>query len=170
MKLRNLPIILGFLVLLLTLPTAVFWLQQRQQIRVAAGVPTTTLIYLWPQKFSLSPGQETILEVKVDSQGQAARRAEATIKFNPNLIKIDKESIIAPEGISLAQSVLNEADGVLQLSGVGDFENKNTLASFTMQALAQGSATVQITSAHLWDPTGQTDIFGRAMGAEITIK
>lgn len=170
MRLHRLPVVLGFLVLLLTLPAAVFLLQQRQPVRVAAGVPATALIYLWPQKFDLSPGQETLMEVKVDSQGQAARRAEATIRFNPNLIKIDRESIIAPRGVSLAQKALNETEGVLQLSGVGDFGTQQTLASFSIKAMDTGDANMEINSAHVWDASGTVDIFGNSRDATIKIQ
>lgn len=170
MKLSRLPVVLGFLVLLLTLPAAVFLLQQRQQVRVAAGIPNIALVYLWPQNFSLAVGQEVTMEIKVDSKGQAARRAEATLKFNPRLIKIAKESILAPERVSLVQKVLNETEGVLQLSGVGDFTEQQTLASFKIEALGKGKTNIEIGNARVWDASGTVDIFGSSRDATIKIQ
>ena len=168
MKLKNLPIILGFAVLLLTLPAAVFLLSQRQEARVGAELSATALAYLWPQRFELPTGQSVTLEVKIDTKGQVAKRAEATISFDPKFIKI--EDIKAATGVDLAQKALNATGGVLQLSGTGDFTAAKTLAAFKLTGLAPGPTDLTIQDAHVWDLSGQVDIFGQAMGAEVTVR
>ncbi len=170
MKLKNLPIILGFAVLLLTLPAAVFLLSQRQESRVGAELSATALVYLWPQTFALPVGETVTLEVKIDTKNQPAKRAEATITFDPQIISIEKETIAAVPGVSLAQNALNANDGILQLSGVGSFENGKTLATFKIKGLTAAATEIKIQEAHIWDVSGQVDIFGNAMGAEITIR
>jgi len=168
MKLKNLPIILGFTVLLLTLPAAVFLLSQRQERRVGAELSATALVYLWPQTFTLPAGESVTIEVKIDTKDQAAKRAEAVISFDPKILSVT--DVKAVPGVDLAQKALNTADGVLQLSGVGNFENGKTLATFKIRGLTSGATELQITDSHVWDSTGQVDIFGNAMGAEITIR
>ena len=171
MKLKNLPIILGFAVLLLTLPAAtVFLLSHRTESRVGAELSATALIYLWPQTFTLPAGEVITLEVKIDTKDQPAKRAEATITFDPQIISIEKETIAAVPGVSLAQKALNSTDGILQLSGVGSFENSKTLATFKIRGLTAAATEIKVQEAHIWDVSGQVDIFGNAMGAEITIK
>ena len=168
MKLKNLPIILGFAVLLLTLPAAVFLVSQRQEARVGAELSATALVYLWPQNFELPAGQTVTIDVKIDTKGQTARRAEATISFDPQFVTVG--NINAGDGVNLAQKALNADDGILQLSGVGEFENEGTLATFEITGVGQGATELKITNAHIWDPSGQVDIFGNAIGAEVTIK
>ncbi len=168
MKLKNLPIILGFIVLLLTLPAAVFLLSQRQEARVGAELTANALVYLWPQSFILPIGQSITLEVKVDTKKQPAARAEAVIGFDPKLVRLD--NVEAAPGVNLAQNALNAADGILQLSGVGDFTTGKTLATFKLMGLTAGPTKLETRSAHVWDITGQVDIFGKAMGAEVTVK
>jgi hypothetical protein len=168
MKPKNLPIILGFAVLLITLPAAVFLLSQRAETRVGAELSATALVYLWPQKFQIPTGQAITLEVKIDTQKQLAQRAEATITFDPQAVRI--ENIAAGSGVNLAQQALNQTNGVLQLSGVGDFETSNTFATFKVTGLTPTATEIQIPEAHVWDVSGQIDIFGNAMGAEVTIK
>lgn len=168
MKLKNLPIILGFALLLLTLPAAVFLLSQRQEARVGAELTANALVYLWPQKFELPNGQSVTLEVKVDTKDQPAKRAEAVIKFDPQAVRI--ENVNAATGVNLAQQALNANGGVLQLSGVGDFTTAKTLATFKLTGLTPGPTELTIQEAHIWDLTGQVDIFGNAMSAEITIR
>lgn len=168
MKLKNLPIILGFAVLLLTLPAAVFLLSQRQERRVGAELSATALVYLWPQNFALPAGESVTLEVKIDTKNQPAKRAEATISFDPKILSVT--SVTAASGVNLAQKALDSANGILQLSGVGDFISDKTLATFKITGLTSGATEIQITNAHVWDSTGQIDIFGSAMGAEVTIK
>lgn len=168
MKLKNLPIILGFAVLLLTLPAAVFLLSQRQESRVGAELSATALVYLWPQTFVLPAGESVTLEVKIDTKGQPAKRAEAAISFDPKILSVT--NVKAAAGVDLAQKALNSSDGVLQLSGVGDFENGKTLATFEVTGLTSGTAEMQVTNAHIWDSSGQIDIFGNAMNAEVTVK
>ena len=168
MELKNLPIILGFAVLLLTLPAAVFLLSQRQEARVGAGLSATALVYIWPQNFVMPTGQSITLEIKVDTKGQLAKRAEAIISFDPKLLSVT--NIEAAPGVNLAQKALNSADGILQLSGVGDFAANETLATFKITGLAPGAAELKIAEAHVWDLTGQVDIFGNAMNAEVTVK
>lgn len=168
MKLKNLPIILGFAILLLTLPAAVFLLSQRQEARVGAELTANALVYLWPQKFELQSGQSVTLEIKVDTKNQAAKRAEAVIKFDPQAVEI--KNIAAAQGVNLAQQALNTGNGVLQLSGVGDFAATKTFATFQLTGLTPGPTELAIQDAHVWDLTGQIDIFGNAMNAEVTIK
>jgi len=168
MKLKNLPIILGFAVLLLTLPAAVFLLSQRQEARVGAELSATALVYLWPQTFVLPAGEGVTLEVKIDTKDQPAKRAEAAINFDPRILSVT--NVKAAPGVDLAQKALNASDGVLQLSGVGDFENGETLATFKVTGLTAGTAEMQVTDAHVWDSTGQIDIFGNAMNAKVTVK
>jgi hypothetical protein len=168
MKLKNLPIILGFAVLLITLPAAVFLLSQRQETRVGAELSATALVYLWPQTFTLSSGQSATLEVKIDTKDQVARRAETVIGFDSQTLRI--ENINAAAGIDLAQKALNTTNGVLQLSGVGDFKNDEALATFQITALTPGTTKIKITEAHIWDISGEIDIFGSAVGAEVTIR
>ena len=168
MKLNNLPIILGFAVLLLTLPAAVFLLSQRQERRVGAELSATALVYLWPQKFTLPNNQSVTLEVKIDTKDQTAKRAEAIISFDPQILSVTE--VKAAPGVNLAQKALDQKNGILQLSGVGDFPTDKTLATFKITGLASGPADLKITEAHIWDATGQVDIFGNAMGAEVTIK
>jgi len=168
MKLKNLPIILGFGILLLTLPAAVFLLSKRQESRVGAELSATALVYLWPQSFSLPAGQKITLEVKVDSKKQTAKRAEAVLKFDPQALKI--EEVTAAPGVNLAQKALNETEGTLQLSGVGDFATKKTLATFKITGLKVGPTELTIKEAHVWDVSGQVDLFGNAMGTEVTVK
>lgn len=168
MKLKNLPIILGFAILLLTLPAAVFLLSQRQESRVGAELSATALVYLWPQKFELQSGQGVTLEVKVDTKDQVAKRAEATISFDPQAVRL--EDINPAAGVSLAQQAIDAASGILQLSGVGDFATTSTLATFKLTGITPGPTEITIQDAHIWDLTGQIDIFGNAMNAEVTIK
>ena len=168
MKLKNLPIILGFAVLLLTLPFAVLLLSQRRETRVGAELTATALVYLWPQTFVLPAGESVILEVKIDTKDQSAKRAEAIVRFDPKVLSV--ANVKAVPGVDLAQKALNANDGVLQLSGVGDFENSKTLATFKITGLTSGTTEIQITDSHIWDASGQADIFGNAMGAEITIR
>ncbi len=168
MKLKNLPIILGFAVLLLTLPAAVFLLSQRQESRAGAKLSATALVYLWPQSFELPTDQSVTLEVKVDTKNQPAKRAEAIISFDPQTIRI--EDVSAASGVTLAQRALNTAAGILQLSGVGDFENNKILATFKIKGLATGITELKIQEAHVWDLSGQVDIFGNSMNAEVTVK
>ena len=168
MKLKNLPVILGFAVLLLTLPAAVFLPSQRQESRVGAQLNATALVYLWPQSFVLPAGEGVVLEVKVDTKDQAAKRAEATVSFDPQSVSVT--SVTAAPGVNLAQKALNSAEGVLQLSGVGDFTAGKTLATFKITGLKPGPTELKIAEAHVWDLSGQVDIFGNAMGAEVTIE
>ncbi len=168
MKLKNLPIILGFAVLLITLPAAVFLLSQRTETRVGAELTANALVYLWPQKFELPSGQSVTVEIKVDAKEQVAARAEAVINFDPQTVRL--ENVEAAAGVNLAQKALNANSGILQLSGVGDFITEKTLATFKLTGLTAGPTELKITDAHVWDLTGQVDIFGNAMGAEITIK
>ena len=168
MKLKNLPLILGFAVLLLTLPAAVFLLSQRQETRVGAKLSATALVYLWPQKFQMPSDQSVTLEVKIDTQEQLAKRAEATVSFDPQAVRID--NINAGSGVNLAQQALNQTNGVLQLSGVGDFKTNKNLATFQITGLAPTITELKILDAHIWDLSGQVDIFGNGMGAEVTIK
>ena len=168
MKLKNLPVILGFAVLLLTLPAAVFLLSQRTESRVGATLSTTALVYLWPKSFTLPIGEGITLEVKIDTKDQTAKRAEATIGFDPQRISVT--NVEAAPGVNLAQKALNNADGVLQLSGVGDFAAGKLLATFKITGLKRGITELKITNAHVWDLSGQMDIFGKAMGAEVTIR
>jgi len=168
MKLKNLPIILGFVVLLLTLPAAVFLLSRRQETRVGAELSATALVYLWPQKFTLPRGEGLTLEVKVDTKDQMAKRAEATVSFDPRTLAVSE--VQAAPGVTLAQKALDAANGVLQLSGVGDFATNKTLATFKLTGLLLGPTELKIIEAHIWDLSGQVDIFGNAMGAEVTVK
>lgn len=168
MKLKNLPIILGFTILLLTLPAAVFLVSRRQEARVGAKLSANALVYLWPQSFTLPRGQSVTLEVKVDSKNQPAKRAEATINFDPQAVLI--ENVTPAPDVNLAQKALNTTNGILQLSGIGDFATTTTLATFKLTGLASGPTELEIQEAHIWDLTGQVDIFGNAMNAEVTIK
>jgi len=168
MKLKNLPVILGFAILLLTLPAAVFLLSQRQESRVGAELNATALVYLWPQSFALPTGEGVTLEVKIDTKDQAAKRAEATVSFDPQSVSVT--NVEAAPGVSLAQKALNNADGILQLSGTGDFAADETLATFKITGLKSGPTELKIAEAHVWDLSGQVDIFGDAMGAEITVR
>ena len=168
MKLKNLPVILGFAVLLLTLPAAVFLLSQRTESRVGAELSATALVYLWPQTFTFPAGESVTIEVKIDTKNQPAKRAEAIVSFDPKILSVT--NVKAVPGVDLAQKALNSGDGVLQLSGVGDFENGKTLATFKITGLTSGATEMQITDSHVWDSTGQIDIFGDAIGAEVTIK
>jgi len=168
MKLKNLPVILGFGILLLTLPAAVFLLSQRQESRAGAELSTTAIVYLWPQTFTLPTGQTATLQVKVDPKDQAAKRAEAVIAFDPQ--KVTLTGVAAAEGVNLAQKALDAKNGVLQLSGVGAFGNTKTLATFKVTGLSSGKTEIKITKAHVWDQSGQVDIFDRSMGAEINVE
>lgn len=168
MRLKNLPIILGFAILLLTLPAAVFLLSQRQESRAGAKLSATALVYLWPQSFSIPAGESVTLEIKVDTKNQIAKRAEAVINFDPRAVEI--KDITSASGVNLAQRVLNTQNGILQLSGVGDFGTQKTLATFKLTGLKAGPTDLTIQEAHVWDLTGQVDIFGNAMNAEVTIK
>jgi len=170
MKLKNLPVILGFVILLLTLPAAVFLLSQRQESRIGAKLSANALVYLWPQRFELPRDQSVTLEVKVDTKDQLAKRVEATITFDPQLITIENTTIKPASGVRLAQKALNHKTGILQLSGVGDFRKVNTLATFKIKGRDSGITELKIQEAHVWDPSGQVDIFENAMDAEITIQ
>ena len=168
MKLKNLPVILGFVVLLITLPAAVFLLSQRTESRVGAELNATALVYLWPQNFVLPAGEGVTLEVTIDTKGQPAKRAEAAISFDPQSVSVT--NVEAAPGVDLAQKALNANEGVLQLSGVGDFATGKALATFRITGLAPGPTELKITEAHVWDLSGQVDIFGNAMNAEVTVK
>ncbi len=168
MKLKNLPVILGFAVLLITLPAAVFLLSQRTESRVGAELSATALVYLWPQNFVLPAGESVTIEVKIDTKDQAAKRAETVISFDPQNISLT--NVEPALGVTLAQKALNANDGVLQLSGVGDFAADKALATFKITGLKPGPTELKIAEAHVWDLSGQVDIFGNAMGAEITIR
>ena len=168
MKLKNLPIILGFAVLLLTLPAAVFLLSQRQERRVGAELSATALVYLWPQTFTLPASESVTLQVKIDTKDQVAKRAEAAISFDPKILSV--ANVTAAPGVNLAQKALDSTNGILQLSGVGDFTADKTLATFKITGLASGPVELKITEAHIWDSSGQIDIFGSAMGAEVTVR
>jgi len=170
MKLQNLPIVLGFSILLITLPASVFLVSQRRQTTTVTAKPTATaLVYIWPRKFNLTRNETATLEIKVDTKGQPARRAEVLITFNPQSIHIDSEITPSP-GVSLAQKVLNKSRGTLQLSGVGDFKTGKSLAKFTVTGVKEGTTTIKIVEAHVWDPSGTTDILGSTADAQITIK
>lgn len=170
MKFRNLPVVLGFLVLLFTLPAAVFLLSQRQGSPAGAKPSATALVYLWPQNFELPLGQDVTLEVKLDTKNQTGRRAEATLQFDPRFITIEKESITAPTGVTLAQQALNPTGGILQLSGIGDFKGNHTLATFKITGVGKGATEIKIAKAHIWDASGETDMLGEAKGSRITVK
>lgn len=170
MNLKRLPLILGFLVLLLALPAAVFMSLSEQETRVVAGLNKNSLVYLWPQDFESLLNQKVTLEVKVDTKNQDSRRAEVMLKFDPAAITVDAQKIFAPVGVELRQKALNPQSGVLQLSGVGDFKQGKTLATLSISGGKKGSTVIEVSEAHVWDASGEVDILGETQDATINIQ
>jgi hypothetical protein len=170
MRLSQLPIILGFFFLLVTIPFAVLLLSKRQQTEVSAGLNKNALVYLWPQEFALPQGTDAAIELMVETKGQPSRRAEATLSFDPTFFRIEEDGVSAPTGVDLNQKVVDNSRGIIELAGVGKFETVKTLAKINVSALQKGASQIKVAEAHVWDPTGTVDMLKDAEGAQITIE
>lgn len=148
LSIKNLPIILSFLVMLISLPVAVYLVQQKQELRERAAVPETASLTLETPQKSYQPGEVFKVDIKLDTGDRVipTTGTDVILNYPSGLVDVLKiipgntydtyptqEVDIENETIKISGSAPNIAS---YFSGLGTF------ASIEFKAIRIGTAKI----------------------------
>jgi len=180
-KLEKVPILIGTLALVITLPMVVFLTTRKEPatLKTRAGVEQKSLLYLWPAQVTteLETNEVFQIDVTLNTQGQESGGVDVVVSFDPDILELVGNTI--EPGIIFGNYFGRRVDrrkGIVQISATGQFSGQGKVASLSFRPLKRGETGVnlifQIGGAQecaVWNTTEKKDLLKTVNGTKITI-
>ncbi|MCG2685799.1 cohesin domain-containing protein [Candidatus Parcubacteria bacterium] len=180
-KLEKVPILIGTLALVITLPMVVFLTTRKEPtaLRTRAGVEQESLLYLWPAQVTttLETNGSFQIDVTLNTQGQESGGVDIVISFDPDILEL-VDNTIEP-GIIFGNYFGRQVDhrkGIVQISATGQFSGQGRVAGLSFRPLKRGETAVDLVfktggaqECAVWDTTEKKDLLKAVNGTIITV-
>jgi len=171
-SLKNLPIILGLIVLAGGILAGVILSTKKgpQTLLTRAGKEKVAVLYLWPAEIHVSPQEKTEVKIILTTQGKTAGKAQARVRYNPEtlqLLSIDNGTIFN----RYTDKVINQEKGIAEIKAQGNFSGTATFATlnFVPQKASESRVDFVLASSKVEDENG-ADILQGVNGGILIVK
>jgi hypothetical protein len=157
-------------VVLLAIPVSVFIISRSGPTGylVKAGKSEDVLVFLMPAVVSLSPGEKISVLVKIDTGSVTIGGVDLKINYNPSVLTLAETMTT---GLTFSYLTSETGKGMVSLVGTGEVLGQGTMAVLSFEAFSSGESQLEIDPGSVvWDQTLKNNIFGKSVGAKITVK
>lgn len=143
---KNIPIILGALVLTIAIPLSLTVANQKNSVNPSLKAANENpIIYLFPEKINtIQVGQTGTISINLNTKGRVFNGVDITLKYNPLAIKINEaQSEIGTIFKQYPGNIMvDEKEGMLSVSGRGEFKGIGLVAKIGFIPLTTNETTI----------------------------
>lgn len=166
--LGKIPILIGLLILLLTIPFSLVLTTQKSPLSPKLKAQDENpILFIFPQNISTAKiGDELTLTLNIDTKDKIINGVNVRLRYNPYLLRIDQTRSETGTVFNNypGKIIVDQKNGLVSISGIGNFTGKGAFAKLSVFGLSKGTGEIfkeTISSSQVpFDFLGTTIIIG----------